>query len=176
MPTLETQRLRLRSYTESDIPALLLQISTREVAATTFRIPHPYSEKDAREFLASIRDDDEVRVAITLRSSGDLIGGIGLRLNSAINNAELGYWLGVAYWGKGYASEAGRAMLRYGFKDLGLHRIFASHFENNPKSGRVLQKLGMRYEGCQRQHIRKWDRYLDLHLYGILRDEWKEDE
>jgi ribosomal-protein-alanine N-acetyltransferase len=63
-------------------------------------------------------------------------------------------------------------VLQYGFEQLNLHRIFASHFEGNTASGNILKKLGMRYEGCQRQHLRKWDRFLDSHLYGLLREEW----
>ena len=63
--------------------------------------------------------------------------------------------------------------MRYGFEDLGLHRIFASHFKHNPASGRILQKLGMQHEGCQREHLRKWDQWVDSELYGILRHEWQ---
>jgi hypothetical protein len=60
-------------------------------------------------------------------------------------------------------------MLRYGFEDLKLHRIFASHFKHNPASGKILRKLGMRHEGCQREHLRKWEQFMDSELYGILR-------
>ena len=91
-------------------------------------------------------------------------------------HAELDYWLGVSYWGQGYATEAANEMLRYGFESLNLHRIFASHFGHNPASGRILTKLGMRHEGIQRQHIRKWDKFVDSELYGILRHEWKQPE
>jgi len=173
---LETARLILRPYSERDIPELLPLIGSREVAVTTLRIPHSYTERDARDFLANIQGEDEERLAITLRTDERLIGGVGLRLNLPHRNAELGYWLGVAYWGHGYATEASREMLRYGFEDLGLHRIFASHFKHNPASGRVLKKIGMRYEGCQRQHLLKWGQFVDSELYGILREEWKAGE
>ncbi len=168
--TLETARLKLRPYSNADIAGLLPLIGAREVAATTLRIPHPYTEQDAREFIAASKA--ECRLAITLRSDGQLIGGIGLRIAPQHQNAELGYWLGVPYWGKGYATEAAREMLRYGFEDLRLHRIFASHFKNNPVSGRILKKLGMHYEGCQREHVRKWDQFIDSELYGMLRRDW----
>ena len=105
-----------------------------------------------------------------------MIGGAGLRVDEANHNAELGYWIAVPHWGHGYATEAARAMVGYGFEQLGLNRIFASHFGHNPASGRVLQKVGMRHEGCQRQHIRKWDQLVDLELYGMLRAEWKAGE
>jgi len=169
---IETERLRLRAYSEADIAELVPLIGAREVAATTGRIPHPYSIEDARQFLARIETDREVRLAVTRRDDGRLIGGIGLRLVEEHQHAELGYWLGVPYWGQGYATEAAREMLRYGFEDLRLHRIFACHFRHNPASGHVLRKIGMRYEGCQREHVCKWDQFVDSELYGILRREW----
>ncbi len=175
-PKLGTPRLTLRPYTEADIAELVPLIGAREVAATTLRIPHPYTEHNAREFLLMAQEPGRIWLAITLRTDGRQIGGVGLRVDDQHSNAELGYWLGVPYWGQGYATEAARAMMRYGFEQLGLHRIYASHFEGNTPSGRILQKLGMQHEGCQRGHIRKWDRFLDSELYGILRDEWEQRE
>lgn len=172
-PTLETARLRMRPYCEADIAELLPVIGTREVAATTLRIAHPYTEQDARAFFALAEEPDKLWLAITLRSDGRQIGGIGLRIEQQHQHAELGYWLGVEHWGKGYATEAGREMLRYGFEDLGMHRIFATHFKHNPASGRILKKLGMRHEGCQREHLLKWDQFVDSEMYGILRREWQ---
>ncbi len=171
-PTLETERLKLRPYTEADIAELLPLIGTREVAATTLRIAHPYTEQDARAFLELARDPERMWLAVTLRSDGRQIGGIGLRIDLQHQNAEIGYWLGVPYWGQGYATEASREMLRYGFEDLKLNRIHASHFKHNPASGRILKKLGMLYEGCQREQLLKWDQFVDSELYGILRREW----
>ena len=175
-PTLETARLRLRPYTETDIPELLPLIGTREVAATTLRIAHPYTEQDARAFFESARESDKLWLAITLRSDGHQIGGIGLRVEEQHKHAELGYWLGVNFWGRGYATEAAREIVRYGFQILGLHRIFASHFKHNPASGHILRKIGMQYEGCQRAHLRKWDHFVDSELYGIIRREWEAGE
>jgi ribosomal-protein-alanine N-acetyltransferase len=176
LPILETARLKLRPYSEADIAALVPLIGAREVAATTLRIAHPYTEEDARAFITLARERDKIWLAITLRADGRQIGGIGLRVHEEHQHAELGYWLGHPYWGQGYATEAAREMLRYGFQDLGLHRIFASHFGHNPASGRVLRKLGMRNEGCQKEHLRKWDRFVDSELYAILRQEWEDRE
>ena len=172
LPTLETPRLRIRPYTETDVTGLVPLVGAREVAATTLRIAHPYTEQDARDFLELTKEPGKIWLAITLRSDRRQIGGIGLRVEDQHRHAELGYWLGVGYWQRGYATEAAREMLRYGFEDLGLHRILASHFKHNPASGRVLQKLGMRYEGCQREHLYKWEQFIDLELYGLLREEW----
>jgi [ribosomal protein S5]-alanine N-acetyltransferase len=172
-PTLETPRLRLRPYSEADIAELVPLVGTREVAATTLRIPHPYNEQHAREFFVLAQEAGRIWLAITLREDGRQIGGVGLYVDEQHQHAELGYWLGVPYWGKGYATEAACEMLRYGFEDLKLHRIFASHFKHNPASGNILKKLGMGYEGCQREHLLKWDRFVDSELYGILRHEWQ---
>lgn len=175
-PTLDTNRLRIRPYSEADIAELVPLIGAREVAATTLRIAHPYTEQDARDFLELAKQRDRLWLAITLLSDARQIGGIGLRVEADHRHAELGYWLGVRYWGQGYATEAGHEVLRYGFEELGLHRIFASHFKHNAASGRILKKIGMRHEGCQREHIRKWDQFVDSELYGILRREWQRPE
>ena len=173
MTALQTARLKLRPYGEADITELVPLIGTREVAATTLRIPHPYTEADARAFLTLLQDSSRIWLAITLLTDERQIGGMGLTIDAQHKHAELGYWLGASYWGKGYATEAAREMLRYGFEDLRLHRIFASHFKHNVASGRILKKIGMRYEGCQREHVRKWDQFVDSELYGILRREWQ---
>ena len=172
-PILETPRLELGTWGESDIPELVPLISAREVAATTLRIPHPYEKKHAREFLASIAKENELRLAIRLRKDGRLCGGVGLHPEAQHNRAELGYWIGVPYWGNGYATEAATAVVRYGFEQLKLNRIFATHFTHNPASGNVLRKIGMKYEGRMRQHVLKWGEFIDLELYSILREELK---
>jgi len=175
-PTLETSRLRIRPYRNADIAELLPLIGTREVAATTLRIAHPYTEQDAREFFQLAKEPDKLWLAITLRADARQIGGIGMRIEPQHRHAELGYWLGAAYWGQGYATEAAREMLRYGFEELGLHRIFATHFKHNAASGRILKKIGMHCEGCQREHLLKWGEFVDSEMYGILRREWETRE
>ena len=168
---IQTARLTLRSYSAADIADLVRLAGAREVAATTLRIPHPYTEQDAKEFIAAYAAQTvpETRFAITLTSDGRLCGGIGFRVDEAHQHAELGYWLGVPYWGRGYATEAAGAMIQYGFETLGLHRIYASYVPHNVASGRVLQKIGMRREGLMRSHICKWGEFQDLEYYGILK-------
>jgi RimJ/RimL family protein N-acetyltransferase len=172
---LETTRLVLRPYQPDDLPALVRLAGAREVAATTLRIPHPYTEADALEYLAACQAESEAgpvtRFAITLRGTGEFVGGIGFRLELDHQRGELGYWIGVPYWRHGYATEAARAMLGYGFANLGLYRVYASHFAGNHASGRVLLKIGMKYEGRMRGHIRKWDQVQDLECYGMLRQD-----
>src|SRR5271166_4783579 len=127
---LQTERLTLRAYEVSDIPRLVPLIGSREVAATTLRIPHPYTEAHAQDFIATAQEEHSngkgLRVGIILRQSDTLCGGVGLMIEAEHRRAELGYWIGVPYWGNGYATEAARALVKYGFGTLGLHRIFAS--------------------------------------------------
>src|SRR5438445_3618407 len=169
---LQTERLTLRLHALSDIPALMPLIGAREVAATTLRIPYPYTEADAQDFIAGTREEllngSGLRLGIVVRESGSLCGGVGLRIEADHRRAELGYWIGVPYWGKGYATEAARAMMQYGFEILQLHRIFASHFAKNFASARVLRKIGMRHEGSQPGHILKWGEFLDIEMYGMV--------
>ena len=103
-----------------------------------------------------------------MRESNSLCGGVGLRIAIEHRRAELGYWIGVPYWGQGIATEASRALVNYGFETLKLHRIFASLVSSNVASAEVLKKIGMQREGCQREHNQKWGEFLDIELYGML--------
>lgn len=171
---LHTPRLLLRTYNVEDIPDLIPLIGAREIAATTLRIPHPYTQADAEDQVRrSQGSEDAVRLGVWIEASSSLIGGMGLRLEPDHHRGELGYWIGVPYWGNGYATEAAQAMLRYGFEEMKLNRIYASHFSNNPASGRILLKVGMQPEGCLRGHILKWGEYRDLVVYGVLKDDVK---
>ena len=172
---LRTERLVLRAFTLADAPDIQRLINTPEVALNTMRIPYPYPDGEAERWISTheeSREKGDHAFAVTLRESKEFIGTVGLHLKPDHNLAEIGYWIGVPYWGHGYATEAAGAVLRFGFETLSLNRIFAMHFARNPASGRVLQKLGMRHEGTLRQHIRKWDEYVDLECYGIVRTEF----
>ncbi len=169
---LATDRLLLRPLHPDDAPAVQRLASAYEIAENTLLIPHPYPEGAAAAWIARPRDPDHHVFAITLRDGGDLVGAIGLEAKPDHGRAEIGYWVGVPYWNRGYVTEAARAVLGFGFESLGLHRIFAMHFTRNPASGRVMQKLGMKHEGTLREHEKKWDVFVDCEVYGILHSEW----
>jgi len=175
--TLVTPRLVLRPMTLEDAPHVQRLAGAREVASTTLNIPHPYEDGVAEKWIAkqapAFAEGREATFAIVRREGVLFMGGIGLRIEPEHFRAELGYWIGVPYWGQGFATEAGEAVLRYGFEELGLHRIHASHYRRNAASGRVLQKIGMQYEGCRRGHVRKWGEFEDLEDYAILSSEWR---
>ena len=177
---LRTARLLLRSFVREDAAAIVRLAGAEEVAVTTLRIPHPYSEEDARTFLAKADEDFQagrtVSFAICLASTAELCGAVGLHIADAHRHAELGYWIGVPFWGRGYATEAARAAVAFGFETMRLNRIFAHHFAENTGSGRVLEKIGMRHEGRFRQHIQKWGRFIDIENYGMLASEFRGGE
>lgn len=174
-PTLYTEHLILRPHTVWDADDLQKLINDKDIASTTTNIPHPYTLEDAIEWLGQREEKFEStgspQFAIT-HQDGYFIGGIGLNVNKEHENAELGYWIGKIYWGKGYCTEAAYAVIKHGFEIMELNRVYATHFTRNPASGRVMQKIGMKHEGHLRQNIKKWDKFEDLELYSILKDEY----
>ncbi len=174
---LRTSRLLLRSLNREDIPALARLAGTREIAATTLSIPHPYALKDARSFLSKASNDFRLGrsmiFAMSIPPEHELRGAVGLDISEAHSHAELGYWIGVPFWGNGYATEAARAAIDFGFQTLRLHRIYAHCFAGNTASQRVLEKIGMSQEGRSRQHIKKWNRYVDIENYGLLAEDFR---
>jgi [ribosomal protein S5]-alanine N-acetyltransferase len=176
MITLESERLILRPFEMADAPVLSELAGAFEVAATTLNIPHPYPDGLAETYIAGARDAmeqaDRYSFAITRKTGGVLIGSITLSPRPQHNAAEIGYWIGVPYWKYGYATEAARRVIQFGFEELKLNRIYASCFVENRASAHVLKKVGMRYEGRLRQHFYKGNRYLDADYFGILKDEY----
>ena len=147
-----TKRLTLRPGWPEDAPALARAIGHAAVVTMLSRPPWPYGIEDAEAFLAVPRSPADASFVILAHEVGEpsLIGGIGLRHEPGAH--ELGYWLTPDAWGRGYATEAGRAVLHTARHALGLKRIVARHFADNPASGGVLRKLGFRPVGRSTLH------------------------
>jgi len=177
---LETDRLILRPFVLADAAAVQRLAGDRAIADTTKTVPHPYADGLAEQWIAThqgIFDQGKgVTFAIVLKSDQTLVGAISLMGMTTGHQAELGYWIGQAHWGRGFCTEAGRAVLRFGFEVLGLNRIHACHFSRNPASGRVMVNLGMTHEGHRRQHVRKWGKFEDDEIYGILKSDWQKQQ
>lgn len=173
-----TERLRLREFVAEDWAAILAYQSEPEYLhyyAWTER-----TEEDVRAFVARFlswqaqRPRLKFQLAVTLREAGRLIGTCGIRLAEAgASEGELGYELAPAEWGQGYGTEAAAAMVRFGFEQLGLHRIWGHCVAENVGSQRVMERLGMKREGRLRE--REWfkGKWWDVMLYGILDWEWR---
>lgn len=174
-PTIPTARLRLRPFRTEDAPEVTALAGDPAIAATTMRLPHPYSFEDASRFIEDIRkgwDAGTSAVFAVVQCDGDVLTGtVGLEITPAHRHAELGYWVGKPYWNRGFATEAAAALVGFGFDALDLNRIHAHHMTRNPASGRVLERIGMAREGVLRAHIMKADAFEDIAWYGILRDE-----
>lgn len=177
MSVFETERLILRPLQPDDAPQMAALASDYDVAAGLLSLPHPYTLSDAEQFiaqrLAASPDSPDHVFALALKPDSRFIGLIGLHEQRPFDRAELGYWLGKPYWNLGYASEAARRLMRYGFEVLALNRIHASCYAPNIGSARVLQKIGMTYEGTLRQHYIRFGVVHDARVYGILRSEWE---
>lgn len=171
---LETERLVMRLIEEGDGVYLYPLINDADVAHNLINVPHPYPE---HEYACWIRDvtcgagrRDRLELVIILKETGLPIGCCSLTdINWKHRRAETGYWLGREYWGQGYMTEALCRLIRHGFEDLGLERIYAYCLTRNTASARVMRKAGMRYEGRARHAVKKGDEYLDVLLYGIVK-------
>jgi RimJ/RimL family protein N-acetyltransferase len=143
-----TERLMLRPGWREDAPAVFQAIADHGIVRNLAQAPWPYRFADAEAFLARERRPDEPACLIFLRTGGPprLVGGIGLARKGG-DEHELGYWIARPYWGLGFATEAGRALIANARDTLRLQRIAAGHFVDNPASGRVLRKLGFRQTG-----------------------------
>lgn len=176
-PALETERLFLRPFVTSDAKDVQRLGGDPDVVATMFTL-NLCTPGVAQEWIRHQHEHFEkgewVNFAITDQQSGHLLGSVGLDINRSDHNAEIIYWIGKMYWGRGYATEAAHATLVYGFNELRLHRVYARYLSRNPTSGRVLKKIGMTWEGRLRQHLKKRGKFEDLDVMGILKQEFLE--
>jgi RimJ/RimL family protein N-acetyltransferase len=176
-PALATERLVLRELDATDARAVSERAGDRRVARYLIAVPTPYPLSLAARWISARiawwPQGRGMTLAVARSDNpGDLLGSVSLRCFARDRRAELGYWLGADAWGKGYATEASAAMIDFGFRNLGLARVYAHVLEGNAASCRVLEKLGMLSEGVRRRHIRKGRRLHDVHLFGMLREEW----
>ncbi len=149
----------------------------REIADTTLTIPHPYPHGVAAAWILTHAPAWENGTAATFavveNGTGRFIGVASLMINREHRRAELGYWIALDRWNRGYATESNQRLIDFGFQELGLHRIEARHFLRNPASGKDMLKLGMQHEGVERDWAVKGDRFESLAVYSILEPEWR---
>ena len=171
-----TERLAMRNLVATDASDIQRLAGEREIADTTLSIPHPYTDGTAEKFIVDQekrRDRGELfAVAITYLSNGEFAGITGLKIRSADAAAELGYWIGLPYWGRGLATEATAALVAYGFQQLRLNNIHAQVFTRNAASRRVLKKIGMKPEGLRPQQVMKWGVPEDIEEFGLLKSDF----
>lgn len=169
VPVLETERLVLRAPRLGDAKVIALLANDLRVAANTARLPHPYGVGDAEQFIAAVnRRDEEACWAITHGAA--LIGLCGLVPSQ--RDAEIGYWLGAAFWGHGFATEAAHATIDHAFGELGYDTLTAGARVSNPASRRVLEKCGFQWTGVRLTRIRAINSAAPVDRFRLDRGLW----
>ena len=179
IPLIETERLVLRAPRLEDATTIATLLNDRRIAENTVRIPHPYAITDAQRFIGEANTGSGETVFLITRRNGTVLGACGVA-ERAEEAPEIGYWLAFAFWGKGYATEAARAVIDYAFDDLHYAVLHAGARVSNPASRRVLEKCGFQWTGVGLYRIRSLassapiDRFrLDRGLWASLRS-WGE--
>ncbi len=167
----------VRPLRNSDAESLYEHVQDEAVARWTLWIPHPYPKEDALKFIRKTRRDirhgKSYTFGILQTETAGVIGAVSLmNINRHNQSAELGYWLGRRFWGRGYMTEAILLALRFGFERIKLHRVEAEVFEQNAASASVLQKAGFTHEGTARQANHKRGHWHNMHRFGILHSEF----
>jgi len=173
-----TPRLLLREFEAADAPAVRRYQSDPRYQRYYAETEHTLESAEAfvRMFLDWQAESPRYRWQLVIEPIDDrrLAGNVGLRLDTpGALTGNIGYELDPEVWGHGYATEAAEEMLRFGFEELGLHRVWSWCIADNAGSRRVLERLGMRLEGRQREHEYFKGRWWDRCLYGLLAGEWR---
>jgi RimJ/RimL family protein N-acetyltransferase len=169
LPVLATARLVLRAPRRSDVKAIATLVNDRRIAANTARIPHPYAIEDAEQFIAAVnKREGEACFAVTRDGAPIGICSVDLREDGT----EVGYWLGVPYWGRGFATEAVRALIDHAFGDLEHEALISGARVNNPASRRVLEKCGFQWTGVRLSRIRAINSAAPIDRFRLDRGLW----
>lgn len=169
---LETERLVLRPWRKGDEEALVRYANNRNVWLNLRDLfPYPYTLEHAQEWLVRCSATSGPPHNLAIEHAGEAIGSVGLSPMVDVTRftAEIGYWLGEPFWGRGFATEALRRFSEYAFESFSFERLEAWIFASNPASGRVLDKAGYTYEGTLKRSAFKDGRFLDCHVYARLR-------
>ena len=177
MKIVVNDQVHLSEFRSSDKPALVQHLNDRDIYDRTLRIPFPYTDASADEWLALVAKITQQQgrpVQFAIRSADDaLIGGCGFdgfQVGKS-HRAEVGYWRAKPYWGQGIMTAVVQRACRHAFEEFGLAKITAHVFVHNPASARVLEKCGFQEEGFLRKHFLKDGQSLDARLFGLLGEE-----
>lgn len=167
---LETARLTLRRPVRADAKAIARLANDRRIAENTRRLPHPYRLEDASAFLAAIARVDTETVFL-IEAAGEPVGMVGIDCTEP-QTPELGYWLGVAHWGQGYATEAARAAIDYAFEEFDVERLISGARVVNPASRKVLEKCGFQWTGVELHRFEALGSSTPVDRFRLSRKVW----
>jgi RimJ/RimL family protein N-acetyltransferase len=171
LPVLETERLTLRPPRLEDAKAVASLANDRRIAENTLRIPHPYALADAQAFITTANGTDDETVFLITARAGGVVGACGIATLDG-ETPEIGYWLGVPFWGNGYATEAARALIDHAFGDLGYDVLHGGARVSNPASRRVLEKCGFQWTGVGLYRIRALKSSAPVDRFRLDRGLW----
>ena len=172
IPVLETERLILRPPRLEDAKAIAVLANDRRIAENTARIPHPYRVADAEAFIAGVNVPGGETVFLITDLDDSILGGCGVGVLDG-QGPELGYWLGVPFWGQGYATEAVRAVIDYAFTEVDYAFLNAGARVTNPGSRRVLEKCGFQWTGVALYSIPHIASAPPIHAFQLERRIWE---
>lgn len=172
IPVLETERLVLRAPRLEDAKAIAALAADRRIAENTSRIPHPYRLADAEQFIAAVNKGGGDTAFLITRADGAVVGACGLGALADGLGPEVGYWLGVPYWGQGYATEALHAVVDHAFTDLGHEALQGSARVTNSVSRRVLEKCGFQWTGVGLCRVRALASSVPVDRFRLERSIW----
>jgi len=171
IPVLETERLILRAPRLEDAKVLAALANDKRIAENTRRIPFPYKRSDAEDFITAVNvpAGGEIAFLITLRE-GTVVGACGIAMQDGA--PDVGYWLGVKHWNKGYATEATRAVIDFAFTELGHDTLHAGARVTNPASRRILEKCGFQWMAVGLCRIRALNSSAPIDRFRLDRGLW----
>jgi RimJ/RimL family protein N-acetyltransferase len=166
---LETERLTLRRPTLADVKAITRLANDRRIAENTRRLPHPYSQDHAVDFVRTMADTRDT--AFLIENNFAPIGMVGISWSE--NDApELGYWLGVEHWGQGFGTEAARAIIDYFFEEFDAEHLYAGARVTNPSSRNVLEKCGFQWSGVELHRFEALGSSTPVDRFRLSRSIW----
>lgn len=177
---IETERLIIRRFVPEDANDVYEACNDFEMVKTTLGLPWPYTKEMAESWIPKVAqrevDGTSYEFAICFKENPEkIIGCVALTdVNPRAKRAEMGYWVARKHWKNGIATEAAKAMLKFGFEEVGLHSVIARYFDINPASGRVMEKAGMTYVGTIREHEFRFDKFYNVGYYEMLETDERE--
>jgi RimJ/RimL family protein N-acetyltransferase len=168
---LQTQRLTLRKPVMADAIAVTELANDRRIAENTRRLPHPYSQDDAEQFVGSLQDEAATDAVFLIELDYRPIGMVGVDWREP-DAPELGYWLGVEHWGRGYATEAVRAAIDYTFEEFAIDQLIAGARVANPASRNILEKCGFQWTGVQLHRFEAIGSSTPVDCFKLTRGVW----
>jgi RimJ/RimL family protein N-acetyltransferase len=167
---LETERLTLRRPTLADVKAIANLANDRRIAENTRRLPHPYSQEHAIEFVRALANDQRETVFL-IENNHTPIGAVGVDWREP-DAPELGYWLGFEHWGQGFATEAARAVIDFTFEQFDVEHLISGARVANPSSRNILEKCGFQWSGVELHRFEALGSSTPVDCFRLTRSVW----